>query len=354
MTKQATTSILNWSCPMPQFDFDQIQLGHGSGGILTHRLLNSGVFDVLQNDILNQKHDGALLQLNGPVAFSTDSYVVSPLFFPGGNIGDLAVNGTVNDLAMCGALARYLSLSFIIEEGLPVTVFWEVLSSIRRACDAAGVKVVTGDTKVVERGKGDQLFINTSGIGEVMPGAVIGLNQIKEGDAVILSAPLAAHGIAVMSKRAGLEFETDIVSDTRPLHTMVQRMIAAAGKQIHFLRDATRGGLASVLNEIAKDAQWGVDIRQKDIPVEEQVMGACEMLGLDPLYVANEGVMLAVADPGCAQELINVMKQEEAGIGAAIIGHITSEHSGQVIMTSAIGGKRVVNMLPGEQLPRIC
>lgn len=349
-----TRSMLEWSCPMPKFDFDQINLGHGSGGILTHQLLNSGVFEVLKNDRLNEKHDGAIFSLQGPLAFSTDSYVVSPLFFPGGNIGELAVNGTVNDLAMCGARAHYLSLSFIIEEGLPVRTFWEVLSSIAMACRAAGVEIVTGDTKVVEKGKGDQLFINTSGIGTVWPGARIGLKQIREGDHILLSGALAAHGIAVISQRSGLEFETDIVSDTQPLHKMVEAMIETGGERIHFMRDATRGGLASVLNEVAKDAQWGIEIGQKDIILEEQVQGACEMLGLDPLYVANEGVMIAIVDAEVAGSVLSVMHEFDAGRRARDIGSIKTDHRGQVILTSGIGGKRVVNMLPGEQLPRIC
>jgi hydrogenase expression/formation protein HypE len=345
---------MNLSCPLPKFEFDHIVLGHGSGGILTHQLLNSGVFTVLQNDLLNTKHDGAVFELQGPLAFSTDSYVVSPLFFPGGNIGDLAVNGTVNDLAMCGAMARYLSLSFIIEEGLLMEDFWKVLQRIKHCCDAAGVQVVTGDTKVVERGKGDQLFINTSGIGVVHPQAAIGLRQIQDGDVVIVSHAIAAHGIAIMSQRQGLRFETDIVSDTAPLQGLVRQLLDVLGTQVHFLRDATRGGLASVLNEIAKDGQWGLDIRQKDIPVAEQVLGACEMLGLDPLYVANEGVMVAIVEASAADAAVQLLRQQGVAAQAAAIGHITQAHKGQVILQSAIGGRRVVNMLPGEQLPRIC
>lgn len=342
------------SCPLPKFDFETIQLGHGSGGILTHQLLNSGVFDILKNDLLNSKHDGAIFPVNGNLAFSTDSYVVNPIFFPGGNIGELAINGTVNDLAMCGAMARYLSLSFIIEEGLPMEQFWQVLYTIKAAADKAGVQVVTGDTKVVEKGKGDQLFVNTSGIGLLHDKAQIGFDHIQEGDAILLSGYIAAHGIAIMSKRQGLEFETDIVSDTTNLNFTVARLLDRFGTDIHFLRDATRGGVASVLNEIAKDGGWGIDIRQKDIPVAEQVNGACEMLGLDPLYVANEGVFLILIKAQRAAECLELLRQDENGKDAAIIGHTETSHKGQVLLTSTIGGRRVVNMLPGEQLPRIC
>lgn len=339
---------------MPKFDFDAINLGHGSGGILTHRLLNSGVFDVLKNDLLNEKHDGSVFELSGKLAFSTDSYVVQPIFFPGGNIGELAVNGTVNDLAMCGAMAKYLSLSFIIEEGLPMDEFWQILNSIKNCCDKAGVQVITGDTKVVEKGKGDKIFINTSGIGVVHTNASIQLSRIQPGDTIIVSGQLARHGIAIMSQRKGLEFETDVLSDTSNLNFTVEKLLNSFGEKIHFLRDATRGGLASVLNEIAKDGSLGVEIKQKNIPIAPQVEGACEMLGLDPLYVANEGVFIAIVSNDIAEAALDLLKQDENGDDAAIIGNITTEHVGQVLLQSAIGGRRVVNMLPGEQLPRIC
>lgn len=342
------------SCPMPGFDFDTINLGHGSGGILTHQLLNSGVFEYLKNDLLNQKHDGAVFEVSGKLAFSTDSYVIHPIFFPGGDIGELAVNGTVNDLAMCGAMARYLSLSFIIEEGLPVESFRQILSSIKDACNRAGVQVVTGDTKVVEKGKGDQIFINTSGIGQVHPRADIRLSRIREGDIIIVNGPIAEHGIAIMSSRTGLEFETDIVSDTINLNFTIEKLLEKFGEDVHFLRDATRGGLASVLNEMAKDGQCGIGIRELDIPVNEQVNGACEMLGLDPLYVANEGIFIAVVDKAVAPEFLSFLQNDENGKYAKAFGQITSANRGQVILQSGIGGRRVVNMLPGEQLPRIC
>jgi len=342
------------SCPLPRFDFDTINLGHGSGGILTHQLLNNGVFQVLKNDWLDEKHDGAQFTLEGQLAFSTDSYVIHPIFFPGGSIGELAVNGTVNDLAMCGAMAKYLSLAFIIEEGLEMADFWQILNNIKQAADNAGVQIVTGDTKVVEKGKGDKIFINTSGIGVVLPGAAIGLRQIQENDAIIVSHTIANHGIAVMSKRQGLEFETDIESDTCNLNFIVQDMISTFKNDIHFLRDATRGGIASVLNEVAKDASLGIEIMQNHIPVTEQVNGACEMLGLDPLYVANEGVFIMAVQKDIAGEVVRRLQTYERCSQAAVIGSIVAAHKGQVIMQSSIGGKRVVNMLTGEQLPRIC
>lgn len=345
---------MNFSCPMPKFDFDTITLGHGSGGLLTHRLLQSGVFDIFKNDLLNQQHDGAIFSLNGNIAFSTDSYVIDPIFFPGGNIGDLAINGTVNDLAMCGAEPKYLSLSFIIEEGLTMDEFWKVLVNIKEAADKARVQIVTGDTKVVEKGKGDKIFINTSGIGLVHPGANIHHNRIEEGDIIIVSGNIATHGIAIMSVRKGLEFETSIQSDTTPLNHIVLDLIEKFGTGIKFLRDPTRGGLASVLNEIAELTHLGFFIEQKSIPVDEQVEGACEMLGLDPLYVANEGVFMAVVNKTIALDFLDALQQMATCTRAAIIGEVTKENPGKVILKSRIGGKRIVNYLTGEQLPRIC
>ena len=341
-------------CPMPQFDFDVITLGHGSGGLLTHRLLQSGVFDLFKNEILDQQHDGAYLLLNGKTAFSTDSYVISPIFFPGGNIGDVAINGTVNDLAMCGAAAKYLSLSFILEEGLSMHEFWEVLVSIKTAAEKAGVAIVTGDTKVVEKGKGDKIFINTSGIGTLHPKANIHHQNIEAGDAIVISGNIATHGIAIMSIRKGLEFETNIVSDSTHLNHTVLPLIDRFGVDIKFLRDPTRGGVASVLNEVAELSQLGFYLDQQLLPVDEQVDGACEMLGLDPLYVANEGIFLAIVKKEIAEDFLNVLKKDRNGTNAAIIGEVTREHAGKVIMKSRIGGKRIVNYLPGEQLPRIC
>jgi hydrogenase expression/formation protein HypE len=345
---------MNLSCPMPQLDFDMITLGHGSGGLLTNRLLDAGVFDLLKNEILDKRHDGAILPVENNIAFTTDSFVISPVFFPGGNIGELAINGTVNDLAMCGAIPHYLSLSFIIEEGLMMKEFWEILVSIKMACEAAGVQVVTGDTKVVERGKGDKIFINTTGIGHLHPQADIAIGRVKVGDKIIVSDNLATHGIAIMSVREGLEFESDIESDTRPLNEIVKTLLDDFGKNIHLLKDPTRGGVATVLSEIARDSKLGIDIFQKKIPVNEQVYGACEILGLDPLYVANEGIFIAVVDGAVADDFVEKLKQQEHCSHASIIGEVVENHPKQVILTSQIGGKRVVNMLVGEQLPRIC
>ena len=342
------------SCPMPKLDFDVIMLGHGSGGLLTNKLLDSGVFDLLKNEFLDKRHDGAVLNMTGNMAFTTDSFVISPIFFPDSNIGELAVNGTINDLAMCGAIPQYLSLSFIIEEGLPMKEFWDILVSIKFACERAGVQVVTGDTKVVEKGKGDKIFINTTGIGKLHPQAHIGTQNVKPGDKIIVSGNLATHGIAIMSVREGLEFETDIKSDTQNLNGIVKQLLDDFGEKVHLLKDPTRGGVATVLAEIARDCKKGIDIYQKDIPVDEQVYGACELLGLDPLYVANEGIFIAVVDGEIATGFLKKLHAVENCQNAAIIGEIVDGHPKQVILTSGIGGKRVVNMLIGEQLPRIC
>ena len=354
MPEPARQAAMQLQCPMPQLDFDIITLGHGSGGVLTHNLLNSGVFDILKNDYLDQHHDGAFLPVRSPVAFTTDSFVVTPLFFPGGNIGELAVYGTVNDLAMCGATPRFLSLSFIIEEGLPMAEFWDILVSIKFACQQANVQVVTGDTKVVERGKGDKIFVNTTGIGEIHPKARIAASNVLAGDKIIVSGLVATHGMAIMSVREGLVFETELESDTCNLYPAVETLLEAYGADIHFLRDPTRGGVATVLNELAKDCGLGLALAQNDIPLSEQVEGACEMLGLDPLYVANEGIFIAVVSAEVAEQALALLRTTETGRNAAIIGAVTASHPKQVILTSSIGGRRMLNMLTGEQLPRIC
>jgi hydrogenase expression/formation protein HypE len=342
------------TCPIPKSDVQVITLGHGSGGLLTHQLLQSSVFDLLKNDLLDQQHDGACFELNGRLAFSTDSYVINPPFFPGGNIGELAVNGTVNDLAMCGAIPKYLSLAFIIEEGLTMEELRIILSGVKNAAQKAGIKIVTGDTKVVEKGKGDKIFINTSGIGVVHPKAKIHHNRIEAGDKIIISGNIATHGIAIMSVRKGLEFETDILSDTAALNHTIKNLLNKFGSDTKFLRDPTRGGVASVLNEIAELTRLGFEITQNNIPIDEQVEGACEMLGLDPLYVANEGVFLAIVKSEIADAFVNDLRNDENGIKASIIGEVTTQHAGKVILRSRIGGSRVVNYLTGEQLPRIC
>lgn len=345
---------MNLQCPLPKLDFDIITLGHGSGGLLMHELLNKTVLEIFKNDLLDQQHDGASFTLPGQLAFSTDSYVVSPIFFPGGNIGDLAVNGTVNDLAMCGAQAKYLSLAFILEEGLKVDEFWDVLVSIKNAALKSGVQIVTGDTKVVEKGKGDKIFINTSGIGLVHPSARIHHQYIEPGDAVIISGKLSAHGIAIMSLREGLQFETDIQTDSVNLNHTVMSLLDEFGEGIKFLRDPTRGGLASTLNEISGAAKIGIEIEQNLLPLDEQVEGACEMLGLDPLYVANEGLFIAIVKNDITEKVLQLLHKDTNGTHAALIGYVTDDHPGKVILKSRIGGKRVVSYLPGEQLPRIC
>jgi hydrogenase expression/formation protein HypE len=347
-------SAMLTSCPLPIMDHKEIVLAHGSGGKLTHRLIEKVVLPQFRNDLLDPLHDGAIFSLNGKrVAFSTDSFVVNPIFFPGGDIGDLAVNGTVNDLAMCGARPLYLSAAFIIEEGLPMPDFWRIVQSMRRAADAAGVALVTGDTKVVDRGKGDKIFINTSGLGIVPEGVNIDPTRATAGDKIIINGPIAVHGIAIMSMRDGLEFETEIASDTAPLNDLVNAMLTVH-KDIHVLRDPTRGGITSALSEIAESAGAGIHLEEARIPISEEVKGACEILGLDPLYVANEGKLLAIVPAAVAERVLTVMRAHPLGRQAAIIGEVVVDHPRFVTMKTKIGGTRVVDMLSGEQLPRIC
>ncbi|WP_338356940.1 hydrogenase expression/formation protein HypE [Yeosuana marina] len=334
--------------------FETIQLGHGSGGLMTRDLLDKIIFKTFSNPYLDQKHDGSIVSFNGKIAISTDSFVVSPIFFKGGNIGELAVNGTVNDVAMCGAIPKYLSLAFIVEEGLKIDEFIEIVNSIKNAADKSGVQIITGDTKVVERGNGDKIFINTTGFGEVNPKANIAAEHIKTGDKIILNGFVAQHGMAIMSEREGLEFESTIESDTTNLNFLVNDLINEFGDKIHLFRDPTRGGVASVLSEISQDINKGVVIYEDNIPLEKQVSAACEILGLDPLYVANEGVFLVIVDDSISENVLNFMKKDKKGKNSAYIGEITNEHSGKVVMQSSIGGKRIVSPLIGEQLPRIC
>ena len=341
-------------CPLPELDFTHITLGHGSGGLLTNQLLDNGVFKLFKSEHLQQRHDGVILPTSDRTAFTTDSFVVSPIFFPGGNIGDLAVNGTVNDIAMCGAIPKYLSLSLILEEGLPIEELWEILLSIDNAAQKAGVEIVTGDTKVVDRGKGDKIFINTTGIGEVISGAEMGIEMIKDNDVVICSNSIAHHGITIMLEREEMSFESNIQSDSRPLHKAVQDVINKFGNSVRILRDPTRGGVATVLNEIAQQAKVGIDLDQAGIQVDESVASACEILGLDPLYVANEGVFICIIDASHAEACVSLLRQKEGCKNASIIGSINLEHPSKVLMKSGIGGRRVINMLAGEQLPRIC
>jgi len=334
--------------------FDTINLGHGSGGIMTRDLLDKIIFKTFDNPYLNQKHDGSIVKFDGEIAISTDSFVISPIFFKGGNIGELAVNGTVNDVAMCGAIPKYLSLAFIVEEGLGIDDFIKIVKSVKSAADKSGVQIITGDTKVVERGKGDKIFINTTGFGEVHPKAKISTDNIKVTDKIIVSGYIAQHGMAIMSQREGLEFESTIVSDTTNVNYLVNDLLDQFRDKIHLFRDPTRGGLASVLSEIASDINQGIIIHENRIPLEKQVAAACEILGLDPLYVANEGVFLCMVDSAVADDVLEMMKKDKKGLNAVCIGEITSEHPNKVVMYSSIGGKRIVTPLIGEQLPRIC
>lgn len=334
--------------------FDKINLGHGSGGIMTRDLLDQIIFSTFDNPFLNQKHDGAIVRIEGAMAVSTDSFVVSPVFFKGGNIGELAVNGTVNDVAMCGAIPKYISLAFIVEEGLKMDDFVEIVKTVKAAADASGVQIITGDTKVVERGKGDKIFINTTGFGQVHPKANISTQNIKEGDRIFVNGFIAQHGMAIMSQREGLEFESTIVSDTTNVNFLAMDLLDKFGEQIHLFRDPTRGGLASVLSEIASDTGMGISIKEADIPIERQVAAACEMLGLDPLFVANEGVFISIVSADAEEAFLAEMKKDPKGINAKCIGHVTLDHPNKVVMQSSIGGKRMVSPLIGEQLPRIC
>jgi len=343
-----------FACPLPMMEYKNVLLAHGGGGKLSHQLIKSVFASQFKNDLLEPLNDGAIFSVGGiRFAFSTDSYVINPIFFPGGDIGKLAVNGTVNDLSMCGARPLYLSSAFIIEEGLPMDELWRVVRSMGDAAKAAGILLVTGDTKVVDRGKGDKIFINTSGIGVIPDGIEISPRRAKAGDKIIVSGTIADHGIAIMSVREGLEFETQIESDCAPLNGLVETMVAAS-QEIHVLRDPTRGGVASVLNEIAESANIGISISEDRIPVSEEVSGACEILGFDPLYVANEGKLLAFIAPMAAKTVLAAMHEHPLGKNAAIIGEVVADHPGTVIMKTRIGGSRVVDMLSGEQLPRIC
>ncbi|HTY37476.1 MAG TPA: hydrogenase expression/formation protein HypE [Bacteroidota bacterium] len=342
------------ACPIPISDYPQIMMAHGGGGKLSQQIVQKMIVPQFRNELLNPLHDGAVFPLGGSTfAFSTDSYVINPIFFPGGSIGELAVNGTVNDLAMCGARPMYLSAAFIIEEGLAMNDLWKIIVSMQSAAEKAGVQLVTGDTKVVDRGKGDKIFINTSGVGLVAPGVEIGSRNARPGDVIVVSGEIAVHGIAIMSVRAGLEFQTSMQSDTAALNHLVAAMLETGG-HIHVLRDPTRGGVASTLNEIAESSGVGIRIDESKIPISDPVRGACEILGLDPLYVANEGKLVAFVDPHDADLILGVMRDHPLGKSAAIVGEVVEEHRGTVVMQTMIGGSRVVDMLSGEQLPRIC
>ncbi len=343
------------ACPLPIRKHDTVQLSHGSGGKMTDDLIAKLFGWAFDNPWLNKREDQAVVEIGGQkLAFSTDSFVVDPLFFPGGDIGELAVNGTVNDLSMCGAKPLFLSAGFIIEEGFSLEDLRRIVVSMQKAAQRAGVTVVTGDTKVVNKGKGDKVFINTSGIGVIEHQFSISAASITAGDLVLVSGDVADHGVAILSQREHLDFESPVSSDTAPLNDLVQKIITAGGEDVHALRDPTRGGLAAVLNEFAVAAQVSIRLDENRIPVNPAVAGACEILGLDPLYVANEGKLVAVVARQSAKNVLAAMRAHQFGKNAAIIGDVQKDKAGMVTMQTRIGGWRIVDMPVGEQLPRIC
>lgn len=341
-------------CPVPKSDYDKILLAHGGGGTLMHRLIDALFKTNFKNDILNQGNDSAILEISGTkFAFTTDSYVVQPLFFPGGDIGSLAINGTVNDLCVSGAKPLYISAGFIIEEGFPVEELEKIVISMRKSAEEAKVKIVTGDTKVINKKSGDGVYINTSGIGILYDGVDISAGNLESGDKIILSGRIADHGIAVMSARENLEFETEIKSDCAALNGLAEEIFSVSNN-IKVMRDPTRGGVASTLNEIAKSSGFGIKIYEEKIPVSEPVRGACEILGFDPMYVANEGKLIAFVKSEDAKKVLLKMQSHALGKESVIIGEVTSENPARVIMKTVIGSSRIVDMISGEQLPRIC
>ncbi len=333
---------------------DKILLDHGSGGQISDNLIKNLILPAFNNSILDSLGDGAVLDIGGvKLAFSTDSYVVDPIFFPGGSIGDLAVNGTVNDISMCGAEPLFLSVGLIIEEGFPVEDLEKIIGDMSAAAKKAGVEIVTGDTKVVAKGAADKIFINTSGIGVINYHKTISAASAKPGDKIIVSGTLADHGMTILTQREGLKFESEIKSDSAPLNKMVKKMLEASDN-IHVLRDPTRGGAGTVLNEIAEQSKIGINIYEDNIPVANQIAGVCELLGFDPLYVANEGILIGIVGEEDATKVLEVIQADEFGKEACIIGEVTEDHPEKVYMKTRIGGERIVHMLTGEQLPRIC
>jgi len=342
------------SCPVPLKDYPRILLGHGSGGALTHDLISKIFHPAFDNPALRQNHDGAVVELSGSrYAFTTDSYVVQPLFFPGGDIGSLAVYGSVNDLVMCGARPLFLSVGFILEEGLEMEILCRIVESMKTAAKRCGVQIVTGDTKVVDKGKGDGVFINTAGIGVIEHGLTIAPFQVKTGDVIILSGDIGRHGMAIMAAREGLSFENTIQSDAAPLVEPVLNLIKA-GIPIHSLRDLTRGGLATALVEIARTAKKSVRIDEKAISVIDEVRGACEILGLDPLYVANEGRFICIVPECGSDKALEILIKNPLGAAARVIGRVTAGGEGRVVAENMIGTSRLLDLLPGQLLPRIC
>ena len=333
---------------------DKILLDHGSGGKIAHQLTADLLLPAFDNPTLNMLDDGATLNLaGGRIAFSTDTYVVDPIFFPGGSIGDLAINGTVNDVAMCGAVPQYLSVGMIIEEGFAMADLERVVAEMRRAARIAGVTVVTGDTKVVPKGAADKIYINTAGIGVLAEGVDVSGANARPGDAIILSGTMADHGMTILTLRQGLDFDSDLTSDSAPLNHMVADILACSG-DVHVLRDPTRGGVGTTLNEIAEKSRVGIRIREDDLPVRPAVVGVCDLLGFDPLYVANEGKLLAFVPAADAETVLATIRTSPYGKDACIIGEVVDDHPGRVYMQTRIGGERIVDMLTGEQLPRIC
>jgi hydrogenase expression/formation protein HypE len=342
------------SCPLPISDPETILLGHGSGGRLTADLFHRIFLPTFDNPILSKANDQAQFEIgNTRLAFTTDSFVVKPLFFRGGDIGKLAVNGTVNDLAVGGAEPQFISAAFILEEGLPLETLRRVVTSMREAADHAGVQIVTGDTKVVERGCCDGIFVNTAGIGLIKDGIVLSADQAKPGDVVLLSGPIGDHGIAILAEREGLSFEADIESDTAPLTSLVNNILASGGT-VRCMRDPTRGGVASACNEISDAARVGIQLIEEAIPLRSEVRGACELLGIDPLYIANEGKLMAIVAPEDAEEVLRRMQRHPLGRGAAAVGKVTHENVGLVTLRTALGTVRIVDMLANDPLPRIC
>jgi hydrogenase expression/formation protein HypE len=348
------------NCPLPQSRYDHILLGHGSGGQLTSDLIQRLFLPAVGNDVLGSLEDAATLRLDsgngetGPrLAFTTDAFVVRPLFFPGGDIGSLAVHGTVNDLAVVGARPLFLSAAFILEEGLALVDLQKIAYSMRRACEEAGVTLVAGDTKVVDRGKADGVYITTAGVGLVPDGCSLSIHSARPGDRILVSGTIGDHGIAIMSVREGLEFETVLKSDSAPLNGLARAVLEAC-PETRCMRDPTRGGLSSALNELADASSVGVSLKEEAIPLRPEVRAACEMLGLDPLYVANEGKLIAVVPPEEADRALDAMRSHPLGQNAAIVGDVVGDHPRMVVLRSRVGGQRVVTLLAGEQLPRIC
>ncbi len=342
------------TCPIPTNSNDCITLAHGGGGRMTHRLIEDLFYPAFRNEWLAQAHDGAQIDLpSSRIAMTTDSFVVDPLFFPGGNIGDLAINGTVNDLLCCGATPLYLSASFILEEGFPLETLSQIVDSMRRAAQAAGVSIVTGDTKVVERGKCDKIFINTTGIGTVPGNIDLGLHRVSPGDAVLVTGSIGNHGVTILSTRDGLGFESSVQSDTATLTAIVSNLLAGV-PDVHILRDPTRGGLSSTLNEIAEGANVSIVIQEEQLPIDEPVRVACELLGLDPLYIANEGILLVFLPYEYAEQALQSIHNDRHGKHARIIGRVVESETPEVLLKLPLGQTRVLDMLSGEQLPRIC